>query len=227
VNGGTITRVPLAIFDLDNTLVDRTGPFRRWAAEFVADRGLDPAELRWLVAADDDGFAPRLGFMSAVRDRYRIDESPDALLDRFRNRMIAHLEPDPEVPSMLDRLRADGWRVAIATNGEVPQQQAKIDRAGLAGSVDAVAISQEVGVAKPDPHIFEVAARRCGARLADGGWMVGDCPTRDIAGGRGAGLRTIWLRHGRRWEPAAPAPDAIVDTIREVATALARAPQSR
>lgn len=215
-------RVPLAIFDLDDTLIDRTGAVRRWAAEFVAERGLDPAEVRWLAAADGGGFTPRPGFMSAIRDRYGIDEPLETMLDRFREQIVAHMEPDPAVPAMLDRLRTAGWRVAIATNGEVRQQRAKIDLAGLAGAVDAVAISQEVGVAKPDPRMFEAAASRCGARLAEGGWMVGDCPTRDIAGGRGAGLRTIWMRHGRAWDQAAASPDATVDHIGEAVSLLAR-----
>jgi putative hydrolase of the HAD superfamily len=81
-------------------------------------------------------------------------------------------------------------------------------------------ISDEVGMKKPDPQIFEVAARRAGARLADGGWMVGDCPTRDIAGGQRVGLRTIWLRHGRTWDPTAPAPEAIVDSLPETVPVL-------
>jgi FMN phosphatase YigB (HAD superfamily) len=92
-------------------------------------------------------------------------------------------------------------------------QQAKIRRAGLI--VDAVAVSGEVGADKPDRRMFEAAARRCGARLADGGWIVGDCPIRDIAGGRAAGLRTIWMRHGRTWDAATPPPDATVDSLHE------------
>lgn len=85
-----------------------------------------------------------------------------------------------------------GWRIAIATNGETGQQWAKIRNTGLDGHVDTVAVSQEVGVAKPDRRMFDVAAERCGVRLSDGGWMVGDCALRDISGGRAMGLR--WLR---------------------------------
>jgi putative hydrolase of the HAD superfamily len=140
--------VPLVIFDLDNTLVDRDRAFRRWAAEFVADRGLDPAEVEWLVATDGDGFTPRPAFAASVRDRYRLDEPPEALLGLVRERTVELLEPDPRVPAMLDGLRAAGWRVAIATNGYVSQQRAKIVRAGLAAAIDAVAISEEVGAAK-------------------------------------------------------------------------------
>jgi putative hydrolase of the HAD superfamily len=201
--------VPLVIFDLDNTLIDRSGAFSRWAVRFAGEHGLEPREADWLEAADGDGFTPREEFLSAVRDRYGIVVS----LDDFREQIVALVEPDPAVPPVLDALHTAGWRVAIATNGTTAQQMAKIRRTGLDANVDAIAVSEEVGVAKPDPRMFEAAARRCGARLADGGWMIGDCATRDIAGGQGVGLRTIWMRRGRTWDPSIPPPDAAVDEL--------------
>jgi FMN phosphatase YigB (HAD superfamily) len=217
----------LAIFDLDNTLIDRAGPFRRWAAGFVAEPAVQDSghaeladEVEWLVAADGDGFTPRPEFIAALRDRYRLTDPAEALLARFRDGLVALVEPDPTVIELLDRLRSTGWRVALATNGNTVQQWAKIRRADLAGRVDAVALSEGVGAANPDRRVFEAAARRCGADLADGGWMVGDCADRDIAGARTLGLRTVWLSRERDWDPATPRPDAIVDRMAEVGPVL-------
>jgi putative hydrolase of the HAD superfamily len=205
--------VPLVIFDLDNTLIDREVPLRRWAAQFVAEYAFEPDEAQWLVSADGDGFVPRPRFLSAVRERYGLDEPLDALLDSFRDQIVALIDLDPQVPLALDRLRRGGWQVAIATNGSTAHQSAKIRRTGLNAHIDALAISEEVGVAKPDPRIFQVAAQRCGTRLEDGGWMVGDCPVRDVAGGQNVGLRTIWMRRGRTWDPATQAPDAMANDV--------------
>nr|WP_276607651.1 HAD hydrolase-like protein [Microbispora catharanthi] len=44
--------------------------------------------------------------------------------------------------------------------------------------------------------MFEIAAKRCGMTLSEGGWVIGDNPTADIAGGRAVGLRTIWIDRG-------------------------------
>src|SRR5258705_11376187 len=137
--------MPLAIFDLDNTLVDRTGPFQRWAELWVARYELDPDEARWLEAADGDGFVARHTFLSAVRERYGLTESVDELIDRFREHIVTLVEPDPVVSAALDTLRAAGWKVAIATNGETAQQLAKVNRTGLYAHTDAVAVSDEVG----------------------------------------------------------------------------------
>lgn len=85
--------------------------------------------------------------------------------------------------------------------------------------VDAVCVSEEVGARKPDPRIFDEAARRCDTELA--GWMIGDSPTVDVAGGRAAGLRTAWLHRGREWDPAVGAtPDLVVDSVTTAVQAL-------
>jgi len=232
-------RVRLVIFDLDNTLLDRAVPFQRWANGFVARHALAPSEAQWLVDADGDGYVPRPRFLAAVRERYGLDETVADLLDSFRQQIVALTEPDPRVPAILDRLRHEGWRVAIATNGATAQQSAKIRRTGLDNHIDGLAISEEVGFAKPHRRMFQVAAQRCGVRLKDGGpmdggsmdggsmdggsmdgWMVGDCPLRDVAGGQEVGLHTIWVRRGRVWDPSARAPDAVVDDVAQAVRVL-------
>lgn len=78
----------LALFDLDNTLIDRAGAFRQWASKFTADRALGQKEVEWLERVDDDGFAPRNEFFEEVRQRYELAESVDDLGD-LRGRWIA------------------------------------------------------------------------------------------------------------------------------------------
>ena len=212
--------MPLAIFDLDNTLIDRAASFRRWATQFVAAHGLEPADIDRLVDADGDGFAPRSQLLSGIRERFAVNLP----LKAYQAEMVELVELDPAVAVALDDLRSAGWRVAIATNGETSQQSAKIRRSGLDAHVDAVAISEEVGERKPDRRIFEVAAERCGIRLSEGGWMIGDAPDTDIAGGRNAGLRTVWMRRGRKWDSTLPVPDAMADDILTAVKALTSSP---
>ena len=102
----------------------------------------------------------------------------------------------------LASLRTAGWRVAVVTNGGVVQQSRKLEHTGIAGAVDYCCISEAAGVRKPDRRIFAIAA---GAHRRDvgGGWMVGDHPSYDIAGGIAAGLCTI--RIGSH-HPTAAAP---------------------
>lgn len=200
----------VVLFDLDNTLADREAAFRRWAQSFAREHDLDGSCVEFLCTGDGDGYVPRDELFAALRDQYGITTSVEELVARYRANYPTHFEAEPDVRAALTALRADGWKVGIVTNGPT-SQHAKIASLGLADLLDGVCVSADVGIEKPDRRIFDLAARRCAAPLE--GWMVGDSPDTDIAGGRAAGLRTVWLDHGRRWERSDLAPDAIVTTI--------------
>lgn len=110
--------------------------------------------------------------------------------------------------------------IAVITNGPSDLQRGKIDRLGLEDHVDEVVISGEVGVIKPDRAIFALAAERLGRPLEQG-WMIGDNPVSDIGGARDAGLRTIWLRLGRDWQPEHGAFDLQADSLTEALAIVA------
>ena len=218
----------LALFDLDNTLIDREGAFRLWAQRFLRARGIDSDDgaLAWILEVDEAGMAPRESFFAAVRARFDLPEEPAVLARAYEDQMEQMYRPDADVLGPLAGLRSAGWKTAVVTNGP-PSQEAKIRAAGLESVLDAWCISAVVGAPKPQRAIFEAAALRCGATL-DGrldGWMVGDTPEPDILGGIGAGLRTIWMARGRRWTVSDYAPDVIVDDVGQaVATILASEP---
>jgi HAD superfamily hydrolase (TIGR01549 family) len=216
----------LAFFDLDNTLLDRDVAFRRWLDEFVADHRLDRAAHAWLIRADSLHAVPMDTFFSRVREMLGLASSADDLWHQYRRRMPELAECRPEDLAALARLRAAGWKTAIITNGMTDNQQGKIDRTGLATLVDAWCISDEVGIRKPDRGIFEIAARRCGTRLDQGGWMVGDSIDLDITGGRAAGLRTIWIRRSGSWPHDEITPDYQVDTVADAVRPLLGEPDT-
>jgi putative hydrolase of the HAD superfamily len=120
----------------------------------------------------------------------------DALLAAVRFRAY------PEVPAVLERLRAGGARLAVVSNWDVSLHDV-LELTALRGRVDAVVISAEVGVAKPDPAIFRTALERLGAKATDA-VHVGDSVEHDIAGARAAGLEAVFVaRNG------AQAPDGV------------------
>jgi putative hydrolase of the HAD superfamily len=122
----------------------------------------------------------------------------------------------PEVPGVLARLRADGARLAIVSNWDVSLYDV-LERTGLRRLVDAVAISAELGVAKPDPAIFRAALERLGVDAA-GAVHVGDSLEHDVAGARAAGLEAVLVvRDG------APARDG-VRTVASLSELIAPAP---
>ncbi|MDF5751214.1 HAD family hydrolase [Spongiactinospora sp. TRM90649] len=204
----------LALFDLDNTLIDLDKAFGIWVGEFVDEHGLDGVAVEWLVALDRSGYPHRGEFFTRVRERFGLSMSVEELWGRYRARMPYLVVCPPDVLAGLDRLRAAGWAVAIVTNGMADNQLGKIRRTGLADVVDAWALSGAEGMRKPEAGLFEIAAKRCEVSLDGGGWMVGDNLTADIAGGRAAGLRTIWIDRGT-WPGVEHEADHVVSDVLE------------
>lgn len=205
----------LALFDLDDTLIDLFAAFERFAAEFAAARRLGDGEAAWLVRAWDP-YQKRDEFFAVVRERYGLQDSVKDLWKHYRSRMPHLVVCRPEVGAALAALRAEGWRLGIVTNGEADNQLGKIERTGLGRLVHGVAVSGALGVRKPDPAIFASAAAQAGCDLADGGWMVGDNPVADCGGAAAAGLRAIWVDDGRdRWPGVEIRADHVVRDVLE------------
>ncbi len=112
--------------------------------------------------------------------------------------------------ALLERLRAAGLKIGLVTNNTIAEQMGKLERLGLLPLLDALAISEAVGFAKPDPRIFAAALERLGCAAGEA-VMVGDSWSADVLGAQAAGIRAIWLnRYGRECPDAALAREITV-----------------
>jgi len=213
--------VPLLLLDLDNTLLDRDGPFRAWGERFLDDIGAPPTDIDWLLSVDADGLTDRWDVADAIRNRYQLSVRAIDLVDELHDGVVAKTRLDPLVACALRIADDAGWVPVVVTNGAVRQQDAKIRRTGLDRYVAGWVISEEAGVSKPNPRIFALAAQRARMPLR-GAWVVGDSPEADIGGASASGLPSVWLHRGRRWSDSRFAPTRTVDgLIAAVAAVLA------
>jgi len=129
--------------------------------------------------------------------------TPDDGLDMACAELFAHYADPrawrvfPEVPRVLEELRARGVLLAVVSNfdGRLVPLLAAL---GLSQRIDTIVHSSEAGSAKPDAAIFRAALGRLGVAPADA-LHVGDDPAADVAGARHAGLGAALVdRHGRR-----------------------------
>jgi putative hydrolase of the HAD superfamily len=210
--------VPLVLFDLDNTLVDRTTAFEKWTEIFVSRFDLGPEATTWLHSIDGDGITPRPVLLRGAIEEFGLDATVEELEPWYAESYIDCFERESASIGAVLALKEAGWTVGVVTNGPTVQQLAKLRQSELDDVVDAVVVSEDFGISKPDAAIFREAARRCDSVLS--GWMVGDSPSADIVGGMKCGLRTIWMSRGREWTLTGFTPDAIVSSIPEAATYL-------
>ncbi|MFI6511593.1 HAD family hydrolase [Streptosporangium sp. NPDC050855] len=202
----------LALFDLDNTLIDLDAAFQVWAEEFTEEHRLGRKAVDYMIKLDRNGLPHRELFFAKVRERFKLSTSAANLWAAYRRRMPHLVECRPEVMAALAELRALGWRVGIVTNGTADNQLGKIQQTGLGDAVDGYALSGIEGIRKPDKGLFEIAAKRCGTDLTEGGWMVGDHPVADVGGGHSAGLCTVWIGRGA-WTGDERPPDHVVTDV--------------
>ncbi|MGF6821422.1 HAD superfamily hydrolase (TIGR01549 family) [Microbacterium sp. ZKA21] len=212
--------MPLALFDLDGTLIDQASAASQWAAEFGSMHSLTTDQISGVAAKLAQRRSKEQAFRE-IADELGLDDDPLRIWADYRRRMPELVTCTDDVLDSLSALRAAGWTIGIVTNGEVDNQEGKVLRTGLAEAVDGWVISAEAGVRKPDPAIFALAARRLGVPLR--GWMVGDGHESDVAGGAAAGLRTAWIAGGDADTPASIATITAVDVPAAVAHILVSA----
>ncbi len=201
-------RPKLVLFDLDRTIADYDGA---------------------RLARTEYAFRPHFN------DRSRLDLAvADALAhvgegaDHFERVLAAHGINDPAlIEQARERFAEDLYRglrlfdetldvvaavaevaaVGLVTNGPTAIQRPKIDLLEIESLFPVIVVSEEAGVWKPDPGIFEIALERSGVAATDAIY-VGDSAEHDIPGAHAAGLRAVWVnRLGIDW-PGGGVPDA-------------------
>ncbi|PRR70867.1 YjjG family noncanonical pyrimidine nucleotidase [Clostridium thermopalmarium] len=85
------------------------------------------------------------------------------------------------------------YKLALITNGLLKVQNARIRQSNIAKYFHVIVISEEAGVAKPNPGIFKYTLEKIGHKNKDTVLMVGDSLNSDIKGGANFGIDTCWF----------------------------------
>lgn len=123
-------------------------------------------------------------------------------------------ELTPAIAATLDALRSAGVRLGIVCDvGLTPSVTLRraLDAHGLLEAFDHWAFSDEVGVYKPDPAIFEHALEGLGAVPPQRAAHVGDLRRTDIAGAKAMGMTAVRYRGVADDTTAGPEGDIVLD----------------
>ncbi|HAT7525355.1 MAG: pyrimidine 5'-nucleotidase [Citrobacter koseri] len=151
----------------------------------------------------------------------QLNVPPEELNDAFMNAMAEICAPLPGAVSLVNALHGK-VKMGIITNGFTSLQQIRLERTGLRDRFDLLVISEEVGVAKPDPRIFDYALEQAGSPDRSRVLMVGDTAESDVLGGINAGLSTCWLNAHHREQPAGIEPTWTVASLSELEQLLCK-----
>ena len=179
--------VQAVIFDMDGVLVD-SEPFGFEAMRRVMARhGLPYSE------EENAEFLGRTTLESCriLKARHRLPESPETLAQWYIEGMLALIGEGPiamaGVPDVLRRVRAAGYRMALASSAEPRVIDANLAALSLRPLFEAVVSGTQVARGKPAPDVFLAAAERLGVPPA--ACLVVEDSRNGLLAAKAAGMR--------------------------------------
>jgi len=172
--------------DVGETLIDETRVWSTWADVLGVSRLTFMAALG---AAIERGGEYRDVFTIVARDNWQ-DHEPH-VFEAYGGFRPEDLYSDA-LPAV-EALRGRGYRLAIMAN-QPARRTAELRELGL--STDVMAMSEELGVAKPDPAFFQRLLELAGDPDPADMAHVGDRIDNDVRPSAAAGMRAVWLRRG-------------------------------
>jgi HAD superfamily hydrolase (TIGR01549 family) len=179
----------------------------RWVVLDVGETLIDESRI-WAIWADVLAI-PRLTFMAVVGaaiqrggqygrifDEFGIDEPTwrprvpevEELYGGFQEQDLY-----PDARRAIDGLTGRGYHIGLVAN-QPASRTAQLQALGIEAEV--MAMSDEMGVAKPDPEFFarvlEMAGNPDPGRVA----YAGDRIDNDVIPATAAGMRAVWVRRG-------------------------------
>ena len=175
------------VLDVGETLVDETRVFSIWADVLGIPRFTLMAVLGATIVDGQNqwhGFFELLG----VEDWRAIAPQVE---ERYGGFQAGDLYPDA-LPA-IDGLKRAGYGVAVVAN-QPGARHAQLE--ALEVRVDVMAMSETMGVAKPDPAFYERTLELLGRPSPADVAYVGDRIDNDVVPSAAAGMRAVWIRRG-------------------------------
>ncbi len=137
-------------------------------------------------------------------------EQAERLAEEYKKRSLEVTFVYPDAEEVLQKL--DGKK-ALVSNGPRKTQWEKIERFDLQKYFESIIISGEIGIAKPDPRIYQFALDELSSNGSDS-YFVGDVEDTDILGANRAGLKSVFIK--RNESQSSTVADYVIEDMRDL-----------
>ena len=96
--------------------------------------------------------------------------------DLFRQEFLAKVKPFPRVPELFQRMREDGWKLALASSAKKKEIEAYKQICGINDLIDSETSSDDAARSKPFPDIFVAALEKFDCAVREDCIVIGDSP---------------------------------------------------
>lgn len=193
------------IFDLDNTLLDRTKTFELFIRKFIQQYfehvtpTIQDELLVKIVELDEDGYKDKVKLFSELLELLPWQEKPqlDDLIDFYTVNYVHSAILMEDAIELLEWCSSN-YKVGLITNGRHIIQDGKVEKLKIKPYFHSLVISESAGVKKPNKQIFDIALQQL-ELTAEECVYVGDHPMNDMDGASKAGMSTIWMEVNQPW----------------------------
>lgn len=209
------------LFDLDETLFDRTTSIERYMRSFYeryARRAAGyPVFYARFIELDRHGYGDRAkSFRTLIRE-FALPITLDKWMADFPREAWGESQCFPDAYDVIDAFRGRGCKLGIITNGSSASQRAKIRATKLDERVDVILVSGEEGIHKPAPELFLRATEQLQVS-PEACLFVGDNPVADVLGAQGAGMQAAWVERYMPWPAEHTQTCHTIDTLTDLLT---------
>ncbi len=213
------------VFDLDHTLFDRYATFdalqdifyealKQYLSENVTPRDI------CIAIKDGDKNHLYEGWDSIARYVFSLGYFKTPITEKQFKSIVFSCFYEAAVPydftiPTLEKLKENGYKLALITNGKSELQRKKISMLNLGNLFDEIIVSGEYGKNKPDTSIFHEMARRLNIEESKL-FYVGDHPINDIDAASKAGYKTIWVKSNGKWVDGCISPSFEVENVSQI-----------
>lgn len=186
-----------AIFDLDGTLLDSMGVWRKIDADFLGKRGFAVPEdyVKQVTAMD---FQAAANYTIA---RFSLEEKPEDIIREWREMVVDaytyQVQLKPYAKEYLEKLKAQGIPIALATAASPDLYVPALRNNGVLELFDAFVSVQEVERGKGFPDVYLKAAERIGVNPKD--CVVFEDILKGIQGAKMGGFQTVAVYDAASW----------------------------
>ncbi len=215
------------VFDLDGTLIDTAPDLISTLNVTLAREGMPAVpfdDARKMIGGGARGLIER-ALIADGRDgsKPEFKAELDRMFAGFVEHYAAHIadrsRPFPQLEAALDRLAADGYRLAVCTNKLEWLSVRLLDTLDLTRHFAAICGQDTFGMQKPDPEVLRRTILKAGGK-PDQAIMVGDSGT-DIRTARAASLPVIAVTFGYSEVPIESLqPDRLISSYSELEAAI-------
>jgi phosphoglycolate phosphatase len=194
VDRENFVRNPTLLFDLDGTLVDTATDLAHALNHTLVAEGFAPFSEAEVKAMVGDGVAMLLRRALAKRGAAFSPALVPVFLAEYEQHVADASRLYPGVAETLQKLKRDGWILAVCTNKPLRAAERLLSTLGIAQDLAAIGAADLVKARKPDPAHVRATLALAGGEAARA-VLLGD-HANDVAAGRAAGVPVIFAAWG-------------------------------